>query len=179
MGESAISVVGTRDTARQQMPPSLRDEVRLVGELLGQVIAEQAGEPLLADVELLRRTVIRARTDGDLRGGDVTASEALVSSWSLDRAEQVARAFTCYFHLVNLAEERFRARALREPAWADLAFGALDTLVATAWRDSRLYATRHGDAVGRELAQRRRAEGRGTDDDPLDPRLDQLKDILR
>jgi phosphoenolpyruvate carboxylase len=115
MGESAISVAGMRDTARQQMPPSLRDEVRLVGELLGQVIAEQAGESLLADVELLRRTVIRARTDGDLRGGHVAASEALVSSWSLDRAEQVARAFTCYFHLVNLAEERFRASALREP----------------------------------------------------------------
>jgi phosphoenolpyruvate carboxylase len=115
MGESVMSVAGMRDTARQQMPPSLRDEVRLVGELLGQVIAEQAGESLLADVELLRRSVIRARAEGDLRGGHVAASEALVSSWSLERAEQVARAFTCYFHLVNLAEERFRARALREP----------------------------------------------------------------
>ena len=37
-----------------------------------------------------------------------------MASWSLDRAEQVARAFTCYFHLVNLAEERYRARTLRE-----------------------------------------------------------------
>jgi phosphoenolpyruvate carboxylase len=109
------SIAGTRDAARQQVPASLRDEVRLLGEVLGQVIAEQAGESLLADVEQLRRTVIRARTDGDLSGGDVAAAGALVSSWSLDRAEQVARAFTCYFHLVNLAEERFRARALREP----------------------------------------------------------------
>jgi uncharacterized protein YyaL (SSP411 family) len=39
------------------------------------------------------------------------------------------------------------ARALDEPAWADLAFAALDALVATAWRDGRLYATRHGDDV--------------------------------
>ena len=115
MGERAISVVGTRDTAREQMPPSLRDEVRLVGELLGQVIAEQAGDSLLADVEQLRLTVIRARTEGDLRGRHLQAADALVSSWSLDRAELVARAFTCYFHLINLAEERFRARALREP----------------------------------------------------------------
>ncbi len=111
----------TRDTARQQMPPSLRDEVRLVGEVLGQVIAEQAGDALLADVELLRRTVIRARTVGDQRGGHAKAADALVSSWPLDRAELVARAFTCYFHLVNLAEERFRARALREPDPAALA----------------------------------------------------------
>ena len=39
------------------------------------------------------------------------------------------------------------SRALGEPAWADLAFAALDRLVATAWRDGRLYATRHGDEV--------------------------------
>src|SRR6202049_3262118 len=113
--ELETAAVGPRATARQQMPPWLTEEVRLVGEVLGQVIAEQAGAALLADVERLRRTVIRARTEGDLRGGHAEEADALVSSWSLDRAELVARAFTCYFHLVNLAEERFRARALREP----------------------------------------------------------------
>jgi uncharacterized protein len=39
------------------------------------------------------------------------------------------------------------SRALDEPAWGDLAFGALDTLVATAWRDGRLYASRHGNDI--------------------------------
>jgi len=39
------------------------------------------------------------------------------------------------------------ARALDEPEFARLAFDALDALVATAWRDGRLYATRHGDTV--------------------------------
>jgi hypothetical protein len=39
------------------------------------------------------------------------------------------------------------ARALDEPAWAGLAFSALDTLVSTAWRDDRLHATRHGTTV--------------------------------
>src|SRR5262249_60237686 len=38
----------------------------------------------------------------------------LVSAWPLGRAEEVARAFTCYFHLANLAEEHQRARMLRE-----------------------------------------------------------------
>src|SRR6202165_1950135 len=113
--ELEIGAQGTRAAARQQMPPSLRDEVRLVGDVLGQVLAEQVGDALLADVERLRRTVIRARTEGGLRGGHAEEADALVSSWSLDRAELVARAFTCYFHLVNLAEERFRARTLREP----------------------------------------------------------------
>jgi phosphoenolpyruvate carboxylase len=39
---------------------------------------------------------------------------ALVASWPLDRAELVARAFTVYFHLTNLAEEHQRIRTLRE-----------------------------------------------------------------
>ena len=47
-----------RDTARHQMPRALREEVRLVADVLGQVIAEHGGADLLADVETLRRTVI-------------------------------------------------------------------------------------------------------------------------
>ena len=37
------------------------------------------------------------------------------------------------------------SRALDDPVFGDLAFAALDRLVATAWRDGRLYATRNGD----------------------------------
>ena len=49
---------------------------------------------------------------GAAPAGDEIA--ALVASWPLDRAELVARAFTVYFHLANLAEEQQRVRALRE-----------------------------------------------------------------
>ena len=117
-----------RDTARQEMPRALRDEVRLIGDALGQVITEHGGEALLADVEALRRTVIQARAGSATRGGYADTADALVSSWSLDRAEQVARAFACYFHLVNLAEERYRARALREADHG--AIGPAETLSA-------------------------------------------------
>jgi len=92
------------------MPAALRREVRLLGDVLGQVLAEYGGPDLLEDVELLRRTVIAARDSDDQE----RAAAGLVASWSIDRAEQVARAFTCYFQLGNLAEERHRARALRE-----------------------------------------------------------------
>ena len=91
------------------MPAPLRREVRLLGDLLGQVLAEYGGPGLLEDVENLRRIVIAAR-EKEEQG----AAARLVASWPIDRAEQVARAFTCYFQLVNLAEERHRARALRE-----------------------------------------------------------------
>src|SRR5215469_1462179 len=95
----------------------MRRDVRLLGDVLGEVISESDGPDLLADVERLRRAVIEARRVPD-RGpaagaaGDEIA--ALVASWSSGRAEQVARAFTVYFHLVNLAEEQQRVRTLRE-----------------------------------------------------------------
>ncbi|MFD0773760.1 phosphoenolpyruvate carboxylase [Streptomonospora algeriensis] len=92
------------------MPDQLRGDVRLLGEMLGTVMAESGGEELLADVERLRRAVIGAR-DGSVGGEEITE---LVESWPLERAKQVARAFTVYFHLANLAEEHQRIRALRE-----------------------------------------------------------------
>src|SRR2546423_200567 len=99
-----------RETARQEIPEPLRRDVRLLGGLLGQVIADSGGAALLRDVENLRALVIRARSDGRFERD----AEKLVASWPLERAELVARAFTCYFHLANLAEEHHRARALRE-----------------------------------------------------------------
>ncbi len=82
----------------------------MLGEILGQVIKEYGGAALLKDVETLRKSVIRAR-DADVHE---RRTEKIVASWPLERAEQVARAFAVYFHLVNLAEEHHRARVLRE-----------------------------------------------------------------
>jgi phosphoenolpyruvate carboxylase len=82
----------------------------MLGEILGQVVAEFGGAALLRDVELLRRSVIRARA----HAAHERRAEKLVASWSLSRATAVARAFACYFHLANLAEEHHRARVLRE-----------------------------------------------------------------
>ena len=91
----------------------MRRDVRLLGDVLGQVIAESGGQDLLDDVERLRHAAIAARRDGG--GGQADEHIArLVASWPLDRADAVARAFTVYFHLANLAEEHQRIRTLRE-----------------------------------------------------------------
>ncbi|MFI6574600.1 phosphoenolpyruvate carboxylase [Nocardiopsis sp. NPDC050513] len=104
------AVSAERDSARQVVPEQLRNDVKLLGEMLGTVLAESGGEDLLADVEKLRHAVIGAR-DGSVSTDEITA---IVSEWPLERAKQVARAFTVYFHLANLAEEHQRMRALRE-----------------------------------------------------------------
>lgn len=94
------------------MPDALRRDVRLLGELLGTVLVESHGPDLLASVEELRRTVIAARDDPNL----VASCDTMVLRWSPEWAELLARAFTCYFHLVNTAEEQHRQRILRERA---------------------------------------------------------------
>jgi phosphoenolpyruvate carboxylase len=95
----------TRTRARFEVPEELRADVRLLGEILGKVLVEYAGQPLLNDVERLRELTI---------AGDGAAAEQLVASWPHERSEDVARAFSCYFHLTNLSEELHRARVLRE-----------------------------------------------------------------
>jgi phosphoenolpyruvate carboxylase len=100
------AIVGT---GRARDPLGL--EIRLLGSLLGQVIAEQAGRELLDLVERVRRTTIRLRRGDDpsLRLGLVAELAALEP----DRAEVVVRAFSLYFRLVNLAEERELVREAR------------------------------------------------------------------
>jgi phosphoenolpyruvate carboxylase len=95
-------------SAREDEFSALREDVRFLGGLLGQVVAETGGEDLYDDVERLRRAARDAR-----RGGDMSEPRRLVDAMSVERAEQVAHAFTVLFHLVNLAEERHRVRVLR------------------------------------------------------------------
>jgi phosphoenolpyruvate carboxylase len=111
-GRGALSAsVATRHEARHEMPGPLRADVRLLGELLGQILQEFGGPELLGDVERLRAVTIHAH--GEAGDEALDQAEEIVRGFSLTRAEEVARAFTCYFHLVNLAEEYHRVRTLR------------------------------------------------------------------
>src|SRR5262245_3722377 len=103
----------SREADRAQLPASMRRDVRLLGDLLGEAIRDTGGQDLLDDVERLRRAVIAARAGAEPADGTAAGEiAALVAGWPLDRAELVAKAFTVYFHLTNLAEERQRARTL-------------------------------------------------------------------
>jgi phosphoenolpyruvate carboxylase len=85
--------------------------VKLVGAILGQVIVEQEGPELFELVEGLRRTAIRRRRDASSEL--LTDLRALLDGRSLPELLAVARAFTTYFLLINLAEEKHRVRTLR------------------------------------------------------------------
>ena len=100
-----------RDDVSGAVDNDLRADVRYLGNLLGRVLRETGGDDLLRDVESLRAAVIDAYEGGDVDGA--ARAESVVAGFSAERAEQVARAFTAYFHLVNLAEEHHRVRVLR------------------------------------------------------------------
>src|SRR6202789_4025559 len=93
----------------------LRRDVRSLGMLLGEVLREQAGDELFAQVEELRQGTIRRREAED-QGAVVAAADhaahamALVHELPVDRALLLTRAFGFYFELINLAETNHRKR---------------------------------------------------------------------
>jgi phosphoenolpyruvate carboxylase len=143
----AIRVIG-RFEAGRGIPDAMRSDVRMLGALLGQVLREAGGDDLFEDVERLRLATIQAYDEETPDAFDRAA--AIAESFTVERADEVARAFTCYFHLVNLAEEHQRVRVLRERAGQPGREDAADT-VATAY-------ARLKTEVGDDEA-RRRLEG--------------------
>jgi phosphoenolpyruvate carboxylase len=92
-------------------PPTdapLRRDVRLLGDLLGQVLVEQEDESLLADVERIRALARSARD-----GAPHDDLAAAVAGLPLDRQTSVLRAFALYFQLANVAEQQHRIRRRR------------------------------------------------------------------
>jgi phosphoenolpyruvate carboxylase len=125
---------GARDT--------LSREVKLLGALLGQVISEQGGPDLLALVERARLRSIAFRETGDEAAESALAAE--LDSLEVGQAESLATAFSLYFQLVNLAEERESVRRLRADRRATggpaegSADAAIDWLSERGWTSQRI-----------------------------------------
>ena len=94
----------------------LAREIRLLGALLGQVLAEQEGASALELVERVRKRTIALRRDGD--PAVRAALDAELATLGTREIATLARAFSTYFQLVNLAEEKERVRQLRRRARA-------------------------------------------------------------
>lgn len=85
---------------QMQDDASLRSDVRALGELLGQSLVRQEGQPLLDLVEKVRAAVRAGHGEAELKDVNV------------DQAVQLVRAFSTYFHLANVAEQVHRSRVL-------------------------------------------------------------------
>ncbi len=101
-----------REQDAQGVGDPLRASVSLLGRVLGNILKEQGGSALLDKVEEIRKASIALRGNFSPAGQQALLEDC--AELDLDMAFQLVRAFTTYFHLVNLAEERGRLRTLEE-----------------------------------------------------------------
>jgi phosphoenolpyruvate carboxylase len=98
-----------RDLAADQ---PLRNDVRLLGALLGETLIRQEGDELYRRVERVRAGAKRARrADSSADAFGELAGE--LAAMPLEAAVPVARAFSQFLHLANVAEQYHRIRRRR------------------------------------------------------------------
>ncbi|KZX48366.1 phosphoenolpyruvate carboxylase [Haloarcula sp. K1] len=89
----------------------INQDVRELGALLGEVLEAQTSTEAFETVETIRNSCI------DYRRGDAETRDEVhraLNRLNPETQDIVARAFTTYFELINLAEERERVREIRE-----------------------------------------------------------------
>ncbi len=92
----------------------LREDVHLLGELLGQTIRAQYGQGFLDKIELIRTGAKAARRGSAEGAKQLTAA---LDGLGEDELLPVARAFNQFLNLANIAEQyhRIRRRTPKEP----------------------------------------------------------------
>src|SRR5437763_10953393 len=106
--------MGADDIADKDLP--LRDDIRLLGRILGDTVRQHEGDAVFAIVEHIRQTSLRFH-----RNADETARselEATLNDLPGDRAILIIRAFSYFSHLANIAEDRHHIRRTRAHALA-------------------------------------------------------------
>ena len=113
----------------------LRDDIRLLGRLLGDTVRDQEGSPSYDVVERVRQSAIAFHRDANV--GARRELERILDGLSREQTMIVARAFSYFSHLANLAEDLHNSRRKRQadingepPSDGSLA-RALDRIEAT------------------------------------------------
>ena len=89
----------------------LREDVHMLGALVGEVIREQGGDALFEAVEQDRQAAI-ARRDGSAEGARELATRT--RDVPAAQARDLVRAFSLWFEMVNMAEKVHRIRRRRQ-----------------------------------------------------------------
>jgi phosphoenolpyruvate carboxylase len=91
----------------------LRDDVRLLGELLGETLRAHEGVPHFERVERVRALAKRTRTASGETGGDFETLASELGQMPVEAALPVARSFAHFLNLANIAEQHHRMRRRR------------------------------------------------------------------
>ncbi|WP_108661608.1 phosphoenolpyruvate carboxylase [Acuticoccus kandeliae] len=89
----------------------LREDIRLLGRLLGEVVRDQEGGEIFACIEQVRQTALRFHRDEDPSARDELGQ--ILSGLSRHGTTQTIRAFSYFSHLANIAEDQHHIRRNR------------------------------------------------------------------
>ena len=89
----------------------LRDDIRLLGRILGDTVREQEGVAIFDIVERIRQASIRFHRDGEMSAR--RELEAILDSLSADQTLAIVRAYSYFSHLANIAEDQHHIRRNR------------------------------------------------------------------
>lgn len=100
------------DDPRKDEP--LRDDIRLLGRILGDTVREQEGEAVFDLVERIRRTSVRFHR---LEDSEARAElEGILNRMEMRDTTRVIRAFSYFSHFANIAEDQHHIRRTRSHA---------------------------------------------------------------
>jgi phosphoenolpyruvate carboxylase len=103
--------VDDKDKERPVKDDPLREDIRLLGRMLGDTLREQEGEPTFDLVENIRQTAIRFRREQDPRARHEL--EMILNQLSNKSTVAVVRAFSHFSQLSNIAEDMHHNRRRR------------------------------------------------------------------
>jgi phosphoenolpyruvate carboxylase len=89
----------------------LRNDIRLLGRILGDTVRDQEGADVFDLVERIRKTSIRFHRDNDDPAR--RELEVILDSMSISETVLIVRAFTYFSHLANIAEDQNNIRQMR------------------------------------------------------------------
>lgn len=89
----------------------LKEDIRLLGRLLGDVLRDQEGDAVFDVVETIRQTAVRFRRDADPDAGQELTT--LLHKLTRNQTISVVRAFSYFSHLANIAEDQHHNRRRR------------------------------------------------------------------
>src|SRR5882762_5238669 len=92
----------------------LREDIRLLGRLLGNTVRERAGEAVFDTVESIRQNAVRFHRDEDAAARRTL--ETMLNTLAPAEALQIIRAFGFFSHLANIAEDQHHIRRTRTHA---------------------------------------------------------------
>ena len=104
------AVVVPAAPATQKDAP-LKEDIRLLGRMLGDVLRDQEGEAVFDVVETIRQTAVRFRRDADADAG--AHLDKLLKKLTREQTISVVRAFSYFSHLANIAEDQHHNRRRR------------------------------------------------------------------